>query len=969
MGPGKPLLLLARLLNEPAGLQREELASFLWDKMPDHRARASLRQALHLLRQVLGPDVIDGDRLQVRLMRPVAADLTAFLTAVREGDSASAVLRYAGPFLEDLLVADAHEAEQWVSSEQRRLSLHFVESATDLLTRQVRIGTPSDLLSRRLLEADRSRVTSWELRLETLSLADNQAGMRETLAELRRAMVEEDGIGAAERTEARRLVARYAAGEPSLDGVADAGTGLLGQRTRFVGRRHELLQLRSFWDGVHREQRGVRLLVSGHAGIGKSRLLMEFAQWPARDGATVLWVRARRGGRNDRLAYLVDLLDVLTSRPGSIGIMQESAAALLALAPSLVSLFPGVARQPAVSEDPAPLASALRDLLLTLAEERPLALLLDDLHAADAASLQVLEAATASLEGVRLAVVAASRPRPSLFSPPWPTITLGPLAEDQVAAIVAEIEQVHLEPQVAALLATTTGGVPLHAVQAIRALAARGLITRVDRTWYRVPTSGTEAIPTPRDLVLEVVASRSPAARRTLAALALGDAPFSIAELQHLARIPIGMRELLHELETTDLVQRVEEDRWQVGHDVVADSALHHMPLDQRRELSLALATHLTPGATGITEMRRVVRHYLDADAPDAMLEAVRRWHARTPEAPRGKALADVLLGSGGAPAIRRRLTRLVPRAERARRQLAVAMVGTAMLMGAVLLFWLRQPARLELINTPTYAFEMGVPPLFEVRNRLGQLVTSLDGQVATVTLARGADSISGTRSDPIRDGILSLDSLRVWEALESSGKPVELEIATSGLPRTRFTLRAPKRDSLWLEDGVLAGQVLAPMRPEVRVRPGAPIEGWVRVRYNSQAPAILLMMTQLATWVPPEQDTTTLTSLITPAQRAFLQVPKIRYVAPPARGQYWMAWLFAPEPAAVWIASSTSWRCGAPVWGDGNEKHRLGDSAFTSVWGRGGQVPFEKLLCEPGEPRRFMTNPIVMVAVRVIVE
>lgn len=971
LGPGKPLLLLARLLVEPKGVQREQLATFLWDDMPDQRARASLRQALHLLRQALGPDALEGDRQQVRLSDPPASDLQSFQAAVRDGALEEAVRWYGGPFLADLSITDANEAELWVADQRRRLVRQFVRAASELVTRRLRNGDAADELTRQLLETDPSVVSTWELRLESLTVTDHRSGVRDTLAALQQALQQDGTIDPSQAGEARRLLARYtAADRPSVE-ASDVTPQLLGPRTRLVGRRTELVQLRALWDGVRRDRQGARLLVSGHAGIGKSRLLFEFAQWPPLDGATVLWVRARRGGREDRLAYLVDVVSVLTSRPGSIGIMQESAATLVALVPSLINLFPGAAWQQTQADDLTHMGEAVRDLLVTLAEEHPLVLLLDDLHAADPASLRVLDAATSSLDGVRLAVVAASRPRMSLFASPWPTIELAPLEQEQVAAIVADLEQVRLDPSVMPLLAAATGGIPLHAVQALRVLADRGLIARDDGTWRRVAGEPGVAIPTPRDLVANMILMRSAAARRVLAALSLADGPVTVEELERLTRTPTGVREHLDELDEAGLVQRLGQDRWQVGHDVVADTVLHEVPLDQRRELSLELATRLAAEASSVSDVRRVVRHYLEADAPEAMLEAVRAWHARTPEAPRGEALADVLLGPSASPLMRRRLIRAIPTRGQLGWRMALAVLATMGAMTMALLVWLRQPARLELVNSPTYAFFLGIPPLFEVRDHLGRVVTSLDGQRARVSLVHGADSIIGRLSEPIRDGVVSLDSLRVYESEANSNaeQPLVLDVEIPGLRSSRFTLRQQLRDSLWFEAGVLAGQSLAPPRPVIRVRPGDPIEGWVRLRYNSRAAAVLHMMTQMATWMPARADTTSISSLITPAQRAFLQVRTVRYVAPRTPGTYWLAWSFAAEPAAVWISSSTSWRCGAPVWDDGNEKQLLGDSAFRRIWGAGGQVTFRKLTCEPGQLRRMMLNPIVMTSVQVVVE
>ena len=67
----KTRLLLGLLLLSPGWrLNREQLASLLWDPAPEALARSSLRQALRELREVLGPDgedVVEADRFSVAL--------------------------------------------------------------------------------------------------------------------------------------------------------------------------------------------------------------------------------------------------------------------------------------------------------------------------------------------------------------------------------------------------------------------------------------------------------------------------------------------------------------------------------------------------------------------------------------------------------------------------------------------------------------------------------------------------------------------------------------------------------------------------------------------------------------------------------------------------------------------------------------------------------------------------------------
>ena len=68
----KTRCLLGLLLLSPGcRMNREQLASLLWDPAPESLARSSLRQALRELREVLGPedeDVIEADRFSVCLL-------------------------------------------------------------------------------------------------------------------------------------------------------------------------------------------------------------------------------------------------------------------------------------------------------------------------------------------------------------------------------------------------------------------------------------------------------------------------------------------------------------------------------------------------------------------------------------------------------------------------------------------------------------------------------------------------------------------------------------------------------------------------------------------------------------------------------------------------------------------------------------------------------------------------------------
>src|SRR5688500_20162584 len=71
----KALALLAYLDIEERPYTRDELAALLWGDYPDAKAKASLRQALVHLREVL-PESIHADRASVKVVGPVDCDVS-----------------------------------------------------------------------------------------------------------------------------------------------------------------------------------------------------------------------------------------------------------------------------------------------------------------------------------------------------------------------------------------------------------------------------------------------------------------------------------------------------------------------------------------------------------------------------------------------------------------------------------------------------------------------------------------------------------------------------------------------------------------------------------------------------------------------------------------------------------------------------------------------------------------------------
>ena len=121
----KPMALLAYLAVEPGPHSREQLASLLWGEHPDAAARASLRQAVMQLREVMG-EALRVNRQAVELVAPVECDVHAFLAAAAEDPSAASAFDVPR-FLAGLSVRHSPAFEEWASAKREAMLRQYRE--------------------------------------------------------------------------------------------------------------------------------------------------------------------------------------------------------------------------------------------------------------------------------------------------------------------------------------------------------------------------------------------------------------------------------------------------------------------------------------------------------------------------------------------------------------------------------------------------------------------------------------------------------------------------------------------------------------------------------------------------------------------------------------------------------------------------------------------------------------------------
>jgi DNA-binding CsgD family transcriptional regulator len=168
--------------------------------------------------------------------------------------------------------------------------------------------------------------------------------------------------------------------------------------TRFVGRDAETAALVARFEQAAAGSGGVAL-IAGEPGIGKTRLAHAVADEAEGRGALVLWGRCYEGDWSPPFAPWVEAIGgFVRSAPAervrdALGLTAPQGAS--SLAQIVPDLGPLVADLPALialgpDEERLRLYDAVARLLLRLAEQQPVVVVLDDLHWADRATLDLL---------------------------------------------------------------------------------------------------------------------------------------------------------------------------------------------------------------------------------------------------------------------------------------------------------------------------------------------------------------------------------------------------------------------------------------------------------------------------------------------------------------------------------------------------------------------------------------------------
>ncbi|HET8643893.1 MAG TPA: AAA family ATPase, partial [Vicinamibacteria bacterium] len=385
---------------------RSQLCDLLWEGPDD--PRAALRWSLAKLRPLLdeeGARRLLADRERVAL-EPAGAEIDLVAARAEAGSDPAAgdlaalrraAARFRGEFLDGLELPDCFRYHQWCAGE-REASRALLSRVLQALVARLQ-ASPGEALAyaRQWVAADPLREVAHAALIRCLGAAGRVRDALDQYEACVRLLAETGARPSAETEDARRALGRPA---PVVAGrVASAPATPAPAAIPLVGRGPEWAALAEM-AALAASGRGRQLaLVTGEPGIGKTRLLDALAEEVQRRGGRVLRGRAFEA---EAVRPYGPWIDALRSLP-----LGEAAAGLGAdLAPLLPEVAPGAAG----AGDRNRLFDAVVALLRRLAQAAPpLAVIIDDLHWLDEASLALLHYAARALEGSAVLLAGAAR--------------------------------------------------------------------------------------------------------------------------------------------------------------------------------------------------------------------------------------------------------------------------------------------------------------------------------------------------------------------------------------------------------------------------------------------------------------------------------------------------------------------------------------------------------------------------------
>jgi class 3 adenylate cyclase len=426
-----------------------------------------------------------------------------------------------------------------------------------------------------------------------------------------------------------------------------------GLEAPLIGRDAELRTVKDLFHAAA-ERRVPRLvLVSGPAGVGKSRVGWEFDKYADGLADVVWWHRGRCLPYGEGVAFWA-LAEIVRQR---LTIAEEDGADMAAqkLAVGLDQYVPDPAERgyigirlgrllgvPVPGDNDGPLArqelfAGWRLFFERLAAEHPVVLLVEDAQYADVGLLDFLDYLMDWARDLPLYVLVFARPELGTARPGFGSgrnrsmLTLDPLDRTSMDQLVDALVP-GMPPSARQAVTSQAQGIPLFAVETVRALIDRDIVRPVEGVYRLVGNVGELAVP---DSLHALLAARldtlDPGVRRLVTDAAVLGATFPAEALiavsgQDEASVRAALDELVRREVLSVSAEPLSPERgsYEFAQEMLRQVAYDTLSRRDRKSRHLNVAAYLRTAFAGdgeeVTDV--IARHYLDAlnaipDAPD----------------------------------------------------------------------------------------------------------------------------------------------------------------------------------------------------------------------------------------------------------------------------------------------------------------------------------------------------------------
>jgi DNA-binding SARP family transcriptional activator/tetratricopeptide (TPR) repeat protein len=614
---------------------RQHLAFVLWPDSSEAQARNNLRQLLHTLRRALPGAgaflAMDTRTLQWRRDVPLWLDVAEFEQACGTIERAEhtdqppdgAAIRAAGEQLLALYQADLLPGcyDEWIEPERDRLRTRFLRALDQLIHwhEARREDVAAIGYARRLIHHDALNERAYRALMRLLARSGDRAGELLAYQACASTLRRELGIEPSPETQAlhQRLLILEAPPAPRDEPSAAARAPLPpppmaspSPPPSLVGRQREWQSLWQAWQVANEHGPGF-VLVTGEAGIGKSRLAEEMAHWTGQQGATTATARSYAVEGRLSFAPVIEWLRSPRIRPHLEQLEAIWLSEVARVLPELLVEHPGLPHPEPLTEYGQRQRFFQALALAVLAAPQPLLLVMDDLQWCDQETLEWLHFLLRFDPAARLLVLGLARTEELPPQHPLRSLLLHlrhttlvteiappPLDAAETAELAARMLHHELDTPATMRLFGETEGNPLFVVEAVRA----GL----DDLLQREPTPAGAALSRPlaahalpsgvRTVIAGRLAQLSAPARELAALAALVGREFSLDILTHVGHADEeSIVRALDELWQRRIVREHGPATYDFTHDKLREVAQDELSAPQRhlwhRRIARALET------------------------------------------------------------------------------------------------------------------------------------------------------------------------------------------------------------------------------------------------------------------------------------------------------------------------------------------------------------------------------------------